>query len=235
MLPRVVGWRSCLKLISELIAAGSRAQKSILWAVWLDRERDCPELDDLFVKKFQCSLWLQSDLCQDGFSLAFQLGIHTAFGCCAHVPSVAQTWAFVKLPEDSEEAWSGGGGQPRALRAESLERGSEVRGLRAEVSLELRARGPRAENGAAWSGELRAESLDQNGFSRKRSQNTKMKTEIGGHRFSVRLASFGCRRLRKPGYAVSRIGRRLCACRAGDSGAVFQRKRAGDAGPEPGP
>jgi hypothetical protein len=91
-----VGQFAFLKLISQLIAAGGRAQNVIFRAVCLDRERDCPALNDLFVKQFQCGPWFQSDLLQDGLSLAFQFGVDTALGYCAHVPIVAQTWPFVK-------------------------------------------------------------------------------------------------------------------------------------------
>src|SRR5438270_8607902 len=84
-----------LKLISQLVATGGRAQNFIFRAVCLDRERDCAALNDLFVKKLQCRPRSKSDLCQDGFSLAFQLGVNTAFGNCTHGPNVAQTWPFV--------------------------------------------------------------------------------------------------------------------------------------------
>ena len=85
-----------LKLISQRIAAGGRAQNLIFRGVCLDRERDCPALNDLFVKQFQCGPWFQSDLFQDGFSLTFQFGVNTAFGYRAHVPNVAQSRPFVK-------------------------------------------------------------------------------------------------------------------------------------------
>ena len=90
---------SRLKLISQRIAAGGRAQNVIFRAVRLDRERDGPTLNDLFVEKFQGGPWFQSDLRQDGFRLAFEFGVNPAFGDGAHVPDVAQTWPGVKLPD----------------------------------------------------------------------------------------------------------------------------------------
>ncbi|SPE60952.1 hypothetical protein SBV1_570011 [Verrucomicrobia bacterium] len=94
-----MGQFSRLKLISQLIAAGRRTQNVIFRAVGPDREGDGPALNDLFVKKFQCGPWFQSDLFQNGFSLAFQFGVNTAFGYCAHVPNVAQSCPLVKQPD----------------------------------------------------------------------------------------------------------------------------------------
>jgi hypothetical protein len=90
---------SCLKLISQLIAPGGSAQNLIFRAVCPEWERDCSTLNDLFVKKFQCGLWFQSDLLQAGFGLAFQFGVNTSFGYCAHVPNATQTWTCVKQSE----------------------------------------------------------------------------------------------------------------------------------------
>jgi hypothetical protein len=65
----------------------------------LNRKRDGPALNDLFVKKFQRGLWFQPDFFQDGFDLAFQFGVNPAFGDCAHVPIVAQTWPVCHPPK----------------------------------------------------------------------------------------------------------------------------------------
>ena len=74
------GWGtvSSLKLISQRVAARGRAQNLIFRAVCLDGERDCPALNDLFVEKFQCGPWFQSDLFKDGLSLTFEFGVDTA-------------------------------------------------------------------------------------------------------------------------------------------------------------
>ena len=90
------------KLISERIAAGRRAQELIFRAVRLDRKRDSSALNDLFVKKFQCGPWFEPYLFQDGFSLAFQFGVDSAFCYCAHGPNVAQTWPMsIRCDEQS--------------------------------------------------------------------------------------------------------------------------------------
>jgi hypothetical protein len=48
----------------------SIAQNVVFGTVCLDWERDCPALDDLVVKKFQCTAWGQSNFFQDSFGLA---------------------------------------------------------------------------------------------------------------------------------------------------------------------
>ena len=83
-----------------MVAAGGRAQNVIFRAVRLDGERDGPALNDLFVKKPQSGPWFQSDVFQDGFSLAFQFGANAAFGDYAHMPNAAQTWPGVNQTAD---------------------------------------------------------------------------------------------------------------------------------------
>ena len=93
------GWMLwTLRLIGQRVAAGGGAQNLILRAVDLDRERDAPALDDLFVIEFQCGPWFQPDLFQDGFRLAFQFRVNPAFGDGAHGLNVARTRPFVKAP-----------------------------------------------------------------------------------------------------------------------------------------
>ncbi len=87
-----------------MVAAGRGAQNVIFRAVRLDGERDGPALDDLFVKKLQGGPWFQSDLCEDGFGLAFQFGVKPAFDYGAHVPNVAQTWPDVNHADDRQVA-----------------------------------------------------------------------------------------------------------------------------------
>lgn len=62
---------ACSKLIRRLDAAGGRTQRLTFRAIGLNRKRDCPALDDLFVKELQCRPWFQSDLFQNGFRVAF--------------------------------------------------------------------------------------------------------------------------------------------------------------------
>src|ERR1041385_6911352 len=68
------GWGTVLKLIGQGIAAGSRAQNLVFRAIGLDRERDCPAFNNLFVKEFQGGPWFQSNLFQNRFRLSFQSG-----------------------------------------------------------------------------------------------------------------------------------------------------------------
>src|ERR1051325_497232 len=80
------GWGTVLKLIGQGIAAGSRAQNLVFRAIGLDRERDCPAVNNLFVKEFQGGPWVPSHLFQNRFRLSFQFRVNTALGDCAHVP-----------------------------------------------------------------------------------------------------------------------------------------------------